>query len=150
MLARFTFKYRLLTAGIMMIFISGFIPYSSQLHFLDSEDNTYTIYTIGIAHFAWYVFLVCTVVLFSIGFFTGHIAAKVAFYLLLPFLTLGSAFIAMMMTVTWGATPFVPQYESGFLLEIGGCIFIVLATIISMHSFKQKKKNTHETEVLDS
>jgi predicted membrane protein len=137
-------------AGYLLILFSAFSNFSSQAEFIDYSENTREISTVGLNHPAWYLFLICTSILFGIGYFTGHIVAKIAFYILLPIFTATSFFFAVLLTVTWGATPFSPQYEFGFAMEIVGCLLVLIATIVSMHRHKKKQpQKIQETSLID-
>lgn len=142
-------KYYLLIIGALFLAISAFSVYSSQGQFGNSEEDFITINQLGIEHPAWYAFSIFTAILFFIGFFTGHIGAKIAFYILLPVFTFAGSAFAILLTITWGATPFVPQYEFGLFMQIIGCLLIVTATIISMHAYKKKRKEIGQSDLLD-
>lgn len=140
----------LLALGVILIVISAFLAYSSQLEFVNNqEEEVIERFEMGIQHPSWYVFTFFTAILFSVGFFSNGLGNKITFYTLLPVLGFLSAGFALIQTVTWGATPFVPHYEFGINLQIVGCLLVIAATIVSLHE-KKPAATKVKPELLDN
>ena len=136
-------KFLLLVLGVILILLSAFLAYSSQFEFVNGEEEEISErFEIGIQHPSWYAFTFFTAILFSVGFFVNRLGNKIAFYILLPVFSILSGGFALIQTITWGATPFVPQYEFGITLQVIGCLLVSAATIISLHGPKQKRQDT--------
>ena len=141
-------KHSIAIIGGLLLFVSAFLQFESTDHFIGNSEEIRSIYTYGLTDPFWYVILICSVVIFSIGYFTQGLAFRILVYI---FSVLGSIFIyfvALLTGVGWGATPFIPQKEIGFDFSIIGYILIIIATIISMHT-KKKNSAVDASDLLD-
>lgn len=132
----FYLKTTLLLVGALLILIAGFSPLESQYQFMNQSgefEDAVQVITTGINHILWYILVFGTAVVFSVGYFSNRLANKVLVYVFTPLFALVFLFFTAITTITWGATPFVPQLEYGYLLMVYGSVLVLTATIISVH-----------------
>ncbi len=137
----FYLKTALLLIGAILILIAAFSPVESQYQYMNQSgefEDAVEVVTTGINHFLWYILVFGTAVVFSVGYFSNRLMNKVLVYVFTPLFALVFLFFTAVATITWGATPFVPRLQYGYLLMIYGSILVLTATIISVHKGKSK------------
>ncbi len=140
-------RHSIAIIGGSLILGSAFLPFESNDDFIGISEEIKTTYTYGLTNPLWYLILMCTTVIFSIGYFTQGLAFRILVYIFSFLCSIFIYFVTLLTGVGWGATPFIPQKEIGFALSVFGYILIIIATIISMHT--KKKKPSDAFDLLD-
>ncbi|MNU61082.1 hypothetical protein D3C71_502850 [compost metagenome] len=134
--------------GGLLLLGSAFLQFESKQDFIGNSEEIKTTYTYGLTNPLWYLILICTTIIFSIGYFTQGLAFRILVYIFSFLCSIFIYFVTLLTGVGWGATPFIPQKEIGFVLSIFGYIIIIIATIISMYT-KKKKSSGDTSDLLD-
>ena len=140
-------KHSIAIIGGLLLLISAFLRFESSDHFIGNSDEITSTHTYGLTNPLWYVILICSVIIFSIGYFTQGLAFRILVYAFSVFGSIYIYFVTLLTGVGWGATPFIPQKEIGFDFSIIGYILIVIATIISMNT--KKEESADASDLLD-
>lgn len=148
----FYLKIVLLLIGVILILISGFSPVRSQRTdvYPGEFDDTRIVVENGIANSLWYVCLFGSALIFSIGYFFNGLVNKVLVYVFTPIFAVVFLFFMMIEFTPTGATPFIPRMHYGFVWMIYGSIFILTATMISMHRKSEKESFNTQPDLLDN
>jgi hypothetical protein len=132
----FYLKTTLLLMGAALILLAAFSPVESQYQYLNQSgefEDAVKVVTTGFNHILWYVLVFGTAVVFSVGYFFNRLVNKVLVYVFTPLFALIFLFFTAITTITWGATPFIPRLQYGYLLMVYGSVLVLTATIISVH-----------------
>lgn len=141
-------RHSIAILGGLLLFLSAFLKVESSYDFIGNSEEIQTTFSYGLTNPLWYLILFCSVIIFSIGYFTQGLVVRTLVYIFVFLCSIFIYFVTLLTGVGWGATPFIPQKEIGFFLSIFGYVFIIIATIISMYT-KKKKHSGGVSDLLD-
>ncbi len=145
----FYFKTTLVVLGFLLIALGFFTEFRSTCGFMeDDQELILPISISGSQDPLWYFFSLGTAVIFGVGYFFPKLANKILVYSLAGILALFIAFVTWISQAGWGR-PCGYSCEYGYSLTLFGSLFVLIATIISMHRSNQLPTGSYSDDLLD-
>lgn len=131
----FYIKTAFLITGFLNIVISFFIEFQTTCDYVAGIDSPSKISVSGFHSPMWYLFLIGSTIIFSVGYFSEHKANRIAIYIFSILFSIYTAFVTWLSSGAWGK-PCGLSSGTGYYLTLFGSLFVLTATIISMNKKK--------------